>query len=864
MTASILRLCVKSILFGSLWILCASSHAFGNWEAGKAYYQTYCVGCHADVTLTPPSQGSNVVTLQTKLDSPTGSMRTTSADARAKALDPLRTGGSITGPSIVSDISAYIAKPSFPVISVAASLDVGTKVAGITTGNTTLTVFNTGDANLSLTDVTLDDTTNFSVSPTTCTITPGFPNFCHLTVTFKPQVAGNPLTATLTLTHDALNGSTPVTLTGISLLPLELVGAASIPFNSGDAPKPLKVVDNIGQSIRICKSAVADFPSPSSFSVSGDVTLDPAAGCVLLPAAAAPRDINVSVTFLAPAGSGPKNAVLSFQRVVGGVDQVPVVSVQLQGNLGPVIFFDDTNPFNHGPNDQTEVDGSAFTERVINVSNVGNGPLNFTSFVITSVDPAQPGIAGEYTLAGTGCQGMATLAAGAAPCALTIRFDPAALGLRAANLTVTSDGKNLPQPQVIPLNGTGKHGPRLGVVDGALVLASNATVNLTSQRLGKVYPARVLTLSNGGTLGDLEVVLPAANVVPGFSVDPSGAGCSNLPPAATCTLSITFTPTALQHYGGAFDIQTRPAGGGGAFTVFRLNLAGDGTNSAPELSWRDASPQHSTVVTALTYGDVQAGNSLDRTVTLFNSGPGSVALGVVNIVGLDASNYSLDVGTCKPGQFIGEASGCDVTLRFAPITAGAKAVSLQAISDGNGPFGLPASGTGLAGVTAPVLAMAPAALAFDATRVGDQSAPLDLTLTNSGSMALTVQAFAVTGPYELQNKTCQTPPFVMTPASQCTVTVLFKPLAVGSVPGALNITTDASASPSVTPLSGNGASAADVSGGGCTTLGGDPRTDPMLWLLVLLAAGFLWQRKRARAIGPDPAGSSPQRDKRQA
>jgi len=853
MTVSFLRAYARLILVASLALFaCTRGHAAGNWEAGKIAFGTYCTGCHV-VTSDPPnnSVGRDPTSLQAKINSTSGSMRA----AVAPILNPLRTSGATN--DTVSDLAAYIAKPNFPVIAVSTTvLDLGTRVANLTTNTLSVRVTNNGDLDLNLTAAAVTDTDNFSVTPTSCTIPPTGTNYCDLFVTFKPQLALDPITATLNLTHDAFYKPT-VSLTGIGVLPLVLVGPATVQFNSGDAAKPLRVVDNIGNQVRVCKSGGASFPSPSDFTVGG-ISLDGTTGCATLGSTGTlPRNIDLTVTFLAAAGSGPKNAVLTYQRVSGVVELGTPVTVQLQGNLGPVISFDDTNPFSHGANDQTEVDGSAFVDRVINISNTGNGPLNFTSFVITSADPAKPEIASEYALAGTGCQAVATLAPGAPPCALTLRFDPAALGLRAASLTITSDGKNLPQPQVIPLNGVGKHGPRLGVAEGSLVLASDASINFTSQRLGQTYPARTLTLSNGGTLGDLELSMPASNAVPGFTIVP-GAGCSTLQPAASCTLAITFAPSQLQHYAGVVEIGSRPAGGGGAFNVFRLNLLGDGTDQAPALSWRDPT-QLTTVVSALAFDEVQAGNSQERRVVVWNDGPGSVVLQVLNVVGVDAPNFSVDAGTCKLGQFLGEHSSCEVILRFAPVTAGAKTASLQVISNGNGPFALPATGTGRAGATASVLALSPSALSFATTVVGAQSEPLDMTLTNSGTQALTVQSLAVTGPYVLQNKTCQATPFVLLPAAQCTLTVSFKPSAQGSGAGVLQVTTDASSTPTALALSGEGRAPADVSGGGCTVIGGDPRTDPTLWLLVLLAAVVLWRRRQAHPIRGGAASPSSQR-----
>jgi hypothetical protein len=380
---------IRSLL-ASITMLLASvhAHAFGDWENGKVLHDAN--GCGTDCHARKDGASAALITSAIANQMP---MNDLFAPGKPQALSP----------SQISDIAAYLNNLNFPKISVSTFVDLGTRVAKTTTNSVLLKVTNNGFGDLSLTGASVADTFNFSVSPTTCTITSVPPNnFCNLTVGFMPQVAGNPLTTTLTLTHDALGGSTAVTLSGISLLPLELTGPPSVQFNSGDAAKPVRVVENIAHDVRVCKSGGSSFPSPGDFAVSG-VPLDPVTGCGTfgIPAAV-PKNLDVSVTFLAAAGSGPKNAVLTYQRVVGGVDVGDPVAVQLQGNLGPVIHFDDTDPFNHGPTDQTEVDGSAFTERVIKISNAGNGPLNFTSFAIASADPAQPGSRANTRSSGPG------------------------------------------------------------------------------------------------------------------------------------------------------------------------------------------------------------------------------------------------------------------------------------------------------------------------------------------------------------------------------------------------------------------------------------------------------------------------------
>jgi hypothetical protein len=97
----------------------------------------------------------------------------------------------------------------------ATSLDFGNQTVDTKSTPQTVTVTNTGDANLQIDDVALggDDPSNFSVQDTCheSTIAPN--RTCDIHVTFGPLENGD-FTATITVTDNATNNTTTITLTG--------------------------------------------------------------------------------------------------------------------------------------------------------------------------------------------------------------------------------------------------------------------------------------------------------------------------------------------------------------------------------------------------------------------------------------------------------------------------------------------------------------------------------------------------------------------------------------------------------------------------------------------------------------------------
>jgi hypothetical protein len=84
--------------------------------------------------------------------------------------------------------------------------------------------------------------------------------------------------------------------------------------------------------------------------------------------------------------------------------------------------------------------------------------------------------------------------------------------------------------------------------------------------------------------------------------------------------------------------------------------------------------------------------------------------------------------------------------------------------------------------------------------VGTTSSPQTVTLTNTGSVALSIASIKVSGPFHARN-TCGSS---VASGGSCTITTVFKPTTTGSASGTVTIIDSASSKPQVIYLTGIG------------------------------------------------------------
>ncbi len=323
-------------------------------------------------------------------------------------------------------------------------------------------------------------------------------------------------------------------------------------------------------------------------------------------------------------------------------------------------------------------------------------------------------------------------------------------------------------------------------------LAANATVSPTSltfaaTTVGTARAAQSVTLTNGG---------PAAISISGVSLSGTNAGdfaivtntCgASLAGSATCTVSITFTPSATGTRTGTLTFTD--AAGNSPQTVA---LSGTGTLANAVLA-----------PTSLTFAATAAGTtSAPQDVTLSNSGTGAITINSIVFTGANPGDFAISSNSC--GTTLPPLSSCTVGIDFTPAALGTRTATITFTdSAGNSPQSATLTGSGIdSGAT-----VAPTNLNFPATAVAATSAPLSVTLTNNGPVALPISSINVAGTnpsdFSIASNTCGTS---LPGSGTCTLSVTFTPTATGRRTATITFRDSASNTPQVVGLSGTGGS----------------------------------------------------------
>jgi hypothetical protein len=355
-----------------------------------------------------------------------------------------------------------------------------------------------------------------------------------------------------------------------------------------------------------------------------------------------------------------------------------------------------------------------------------------------------------------------------ASCTIEVTFTPTEAGVRSGQLTIPA---NIAGGQLtVTLSGTGDN-------PGVVVLAPT-TLNFGAVAMGATSEAINVTVENGGA-----VAIPISNVSVTAPYIVSDNACGGSVAAeGQCTLSVEFAPTATGAANGTLTI----VDGAGTQTA-----ALNGTGAAPATDTLSA--------TTLAFAATIAGQaSAAQTVTLTNSG-GMMLLGIAASVSgpFQVTNHC--------GTQLVAASNCAISVVFDPTTTGAQ-TGVLTVADAIRSQTVALSGTSL---QPPVLSISPTSLSFSAEAVGAASAPLTLTVSNTGGTPMANVSFEIVGASASSFATgVTTCGGALNNGSSCTVQVIFAPVTTGGSTATLTVSSSTAGTKTVqVPLSGAGGAA---------------------------------------------------------
>jgi hypothetical protein len=303
---------------------------------------------------------------------------------------------------------------------------------------------------------------------------------------------------------------------------------------------------------------------------------------------------------------------------------------------------------------------------------------------------------------------------------------------------------------------------------------SPTTLPFGSQLENSNSGSQTVTLSNPGT-----ATLNILNIAATKDYSQTNTCGTSVTAGGNCSISVTFRPTVGGTDNGTLTVTDNASSGSQSVT-----LTGSGVAAAPVASLSK---------TSLSFGNQAVGTtSLAQSFTLTNTGNASLNINSV----LASGDYS--ASTCASS--LAPNGVCTISVTFKPTTTGTRTGAVT-ISDnaGGSPQTVTLTGTGTSTGT-PAVSLSATSLTYGTIRVGRNSATKSVTLTNTGTAALSLTSIAASGDFR-QTNTCGTS---VSAGKNCKISVTFTPTATGTRTGAITITDNASGSPQKVSLTGTG------------------------------------------------------------
>jgi hypothetical protein len=519
-----------------------------------------------------------------------------------------------------------------PLVSLSpTSLTFPAQLVGTSSSAQSVTLSNTGSATLSITSITASG--DFSQT-NTCGSSLAASASCTLSVTFTPTASGS-RSGSLTITDNASPATQSVSLTGTGTAPVMSLSPTSLTF-----PAQLVGTSSSAQSVTLSNTGSATL-SITSITASGDFSQTNTCGSSL----AAGVSCTLSVTFK-PTATGTRTGAVTITDNASPATQ----SVSLTGTgTAPLVSLSPTSlTF------PAQLVGTSSSAQSVTLSNTGSATLSITS-ITASGDFSQTNTCGSSVAA-------------SASCTLSITFKPTATGTRTGVVTITDNAS--PATQTVSMTGTGVNAP--------VVSLSPASLTFPAQRVGTASSAQSVTLKNTGS-----ATLSITSIIASGDFSQTHTCVASVAVSASCTISVTFKPTAAGTRTGAVTItdNASPA---------TQTVSLTGTGAAPAVS---LSP------TSLTFPAQKLNTSSSaQSVRLKNTGSASLTITSIRVSG----NFS-QTNNCFSSVAVG--ASCTISVTFKPTTTGTRTGAVT-ITDNASPATQTVSLTGT-GVSAGVHILSP-------------------------------------------------------------------------------------------------------------------------------------------------------------
>jgi hypothetical protein len=298
-----------------------------------------------------------------------------------------------------------------------------------------------------------------------------------------------------------------------------------------------------------------------------------------------------------------------------------------------------------------------------------------------------------------------------------------------------------------------------------------------------------VTNSGGQASSSISVSLTGSNASD-FSLDADSCDNTELAAGDSCTIQITFSPSAAGNRAATLAVQAEK--GGDASTT----LAGTGT----EPGALSISPTPHTFATTVVDATSDA---QDFVVT--NPGPAATGSLTATLSGGDATQFEITNNGCDSITLQANAS-CTISARFAPTSAGARATEIRVLT-GSAQAGAVAILTGQA-VDDARLRLSPSSRDFSLVTAGETGGEVTFTVENEGGIASGEITTTLSGDFVVVSDDCAGE--ILAADEECLIIVRFAPASPGQKTGSL-VVSAAPGGERTSVLTGEGVAAGEIS-----------------------------------------------------
>ncbi len=330
--------------------------------------------------------------------------------------------------------------------------------------------------------------------------------------------------------------------------------------------------------------------------------------------------------------------------------------------------------------------------------------------------------------------------------------------------------------------------------DAPAISLSTNTLTFATQTVGTTSAAQIITVSNTGSAALTFPTMPLGGTASSnFARAGTCAPAGSLAAGGSCTVQLTFTPSAAGTRSATLTIGHNATGGSSAVT-----LSGTGA----------VAPAAASVSTSsLSYTQAVGTTSTAQTVTVSNTGGTALTINNVTLGGTNPAEYTMATGTtCGAGAVVNGGASCVIQVTFTPTATGARSATLSIAHSASGTAAtVTLNGTGSA-TAVPSVSLSSSTLTFGSQTVGTASAAQTVTLTNTGSAMLTLSTLTLSGVSSAEfarTGTCAASGSIAA-GGTCTIVMAFTPSTVGARSATLTVASNANNGNATLTLSGTG------------------------------------------------------------